>query len=452
MLGAYWLLHYGLRLGFSDTFQIDGAEQVYLSQWLRWDYGNLQPPALTWFFWVLWHVFDPSLWSFVLVRYLMLGLAFWIWYRIACCLFSDLNWRFLASISWLLVGELGWKLHQGSTHTTVLILALLMTFHAICLISESNRRLHYLYLGLGLCLGIFAKYTFAAFVFSAFSAALSLPALRTHVLNPRILLSFLPALTGGLLMLFAMDWSWVVGDGLDRKAVIAWGGLLQGDLSGGFHVLSAVLGFSAPFVLIVILALGSQSLGMPSSVLQKFLNRFFLVVLVELFAFALLFEISEIKVRWMHPLLLLVPFWVMGWMACRSYRLPAQSIMLGVLGLSMLAVLAGQYYKLEGSAALGVGSRPSWPISAAIDGLPKSWHSTESVVCVSDAFVGAQLRVVAPELEYVVGRDIPCQWFVSGAVHSADTFPSIPFGAETSTANRQQTAFTVWIQPGLSGD
>ena len=101
LLGAYWLLHYGMRLGFSDTFQIDGAEQVYLSQWLRWDYGNLQPPALTWFFWALWQVLDPSLWSFVLVRYLMLGLAFWIWYRIACCLFSGLNWRRRSVGCWL---------------------------------------------------------------------------------------------------------------------------------------------------------------------------------------------------------------------------------------------------------------------------------------------------------------------------------------------------------------
>ena len=450
MLCAYWLIHYGLRLLFSDTFQIDGAEQVYLSQWLRWDYGNLQPPALTWFFWALWQLVEPSLWSFVLVRYVMLGLASWIWYRIACCLFSDLNWRFLAAISWLLVGELGWKLHQGSTHTTVLILALLITFHAMCLISETGRRLHYVYLGLGLCLGILAKYTFAGFIFPAVLAALSLPALRKRVLHPHILMSLLPALVTGSVMLFAMGSLLSFGDGLERKAVIAWGGLLAGDYSGASRVIAAVVGFAAPFLVIVVPAIGSQSRGLPPPLLQQFLTRFFFLVFVTLFGFVLLFEVSEMNVRWMHPLLLLVPFWVMGWMAGRSYRLPAQSIIAGIVGLGVLAVLAGQYYKLDGSATSGVGSRPSWPVSAAIDGLPEVWRTTPSAVCVSDAFIGAQLRVAAPELEYVVGRDSSCRWFVSGAVHRADVLAPIPLGAESSTAIKYQTAFTMWLQEVLS--
>ena len=446
LLCAYWLIHFGLRLVLSDTFQIDGAEQVYLSQWLRWDYGNLQPPALTWFFWALWQVIDPSLWSFVLVRYVILGIASWLWYQITCCLFSDLGWRFLAASSWVLVGELGWKLHQGSTHTTVLILALLMTFHAMCLISESGRRSHYAYLGLGLCVGIMAKYTFAGFLLPALFAALSLSALRARVVHPNILFSLLPAIIAGTVVLFSMS-SWLsFGDGLERKAVIALGGLVSGDFAGAGRMIAAVVGFFAPFLVIVIAAIGSQSRGLRTSLMQQFLTRFFTLVFLTLFAFVLLCEVSEMKVRWMHPLLLLGPFWVMGWMAGRLYRLPAQSIIAGIIGISVLTVFVGQYYKLHGSTAFGVGSRPSWPVSAAISGLPKVWRATPSIVCVSDAFIGAQLRVVAPEMKYISGRDSRCQWFVSGAMHRADVVTSVPSDSKSNTAIRNQTAFTIWLE------
>ena len=446
MLGVYWVVHYGLRVFLSDTFQIDGAEQVYLSQWLRWDYGNFQPPALTWFFWCFWKLTDPSLWSFVLVRYLILGLASWIWYRIACLLFADLDWRFLAAISWLLIGELGWKLHQGSTHTTVLILALVMTFHAICLISRADRRVYYAYLGVGLSLGILAKYTFAVFVFPAVISALSLPALRERVLHPGMLLSLVPALITGLIMLYAMGSSPPFGDGLDRKAIVSWGGLLDGDYSGARHVITGVVGFAAPFLVVVIPAVGSHSRHIPAALLQQFLSRFFMLVLLLLVGFVLFFEVSEIKVRWMHPLLLFLPFWVVGWMAGRSYRLPVQSIISGFVGLSVAAVLAGQYYKLQGSTIFGVGSRPSWPVSEAVAGLPETWRTAQSAVCVSDAFVGAQLRSAAPGIEYIAGRDPRCKWFVAGEVHLDGAPASAPPGSQLSTATRHQTAFTLWVE------
>lgn len=50
VLMAYCLVHLAIRLLLSNTFQVDGAEQVVDAQFFQLSYGNFQPPLVTWFF------------------------------------------------------------------------------------------------------------------------------------------------------------------------------------------------------------------------------------------------------------------------------------------------------------------------------------------------------------------------------------------------------------------
>jgi len=137
-LTFYFIGHFFLRISYSSSFQIDGAEQVVLAQSIKWNYGNFQPPLFTWIVNGIWRLVPISVESFVLLRYLILFGVFWLWRIVAIELFKDPARQLFAAISWLLVYDFTWKLHQGSTHTTLMMLALVMSFYAMLKILKNR--------------------------------------------------------------------------------------------------------------------------------------------------------------------------------------------------------------------------------------------------------------------------------------------------------------------------
>lgn len=396
-LAGYLVLHAGMRLLLSDTLQLDDAEQLVQSQQLRLDYGNFQPPFHTWLLWGLWQLIEPQMWVLYLLRYLIIGASLWVWYRVSLLLFDDPRWQLAAASSWLLLPEFAWKLHQGSTHTTLLTLALIMSLHAMVLILRSPQTRHYLYLGLAVGLGMMAKYSYAGFVLPMLLAGLSLPASRARLLRWPMLAALLVAalaMLPALLSLFAADAP--VVDRLQGETSSQAGGLLHGDASLWIEVAKGALAFLAPLWLVYLWLFRVRG-GVSGSdaILRRLLDRYLLLVLLGALLLGLFVGIDHLKARWLHPFLTFVPFW---WLLHAVDRPQSESIWMRLqwvtVGLLVLVVIA-RGWQLLASPYLGKKpSRVTWPVTEALRQLPEPVLRAPALH-VPDTFVAAHLRLQA---------------------------------------------------------
>ncbi len=390
---GYLALHLTLRLLLSDTLQLDDAEQLIQSQTLRLDYGNFQPPFYTWLLWAVFHFTGPQLWVLYVIRYAVIGLSFWLWHRVSRLLFDKPRWIVASATAWLLLGELGWKLHQGSTHTTLLTLALVMSLHAIVLLLREARLGHYLYLGLAVGLGMMAKYSYAGFVVLMLGAALTLPETRARLLRWPMLASLVLALLLMLPALLALFWpETLVSERLQGETRYRLAGLLGGDPGLLREGLRGALGFLAPLWLIY-LGIWRWGRAEAGTVVARLLDRFHLAVLLAFLIAALFVSLDHLKVRWLHPFLLLVPFW---WLV-HARRAPPRRVAWPLLqwvtvALLVLVIVARLWQAL---ATPHIGHKPSrvtWPVNAALRQVPPAVLMAPDL-SVGDTFLGAHLRL-----------------------------------------------------------
>ena len=469
---AYLALHMGMRLLLSDTLQLDDAEQLIQSQELRLDYGNFQPPFYTWVLWAIWQLTAPSMWVLYLIRYAIIGLAFWLWHRVSLQLFEDPRWQVASATSWLLIAQLGWKLHQGSTHTTLLTLALVMSLHAILLVLRRGRLRDYGYLGLAVGLGMMAKYSYAGFVLPMLIAGLAVPEARARLLRWPMLWSLFAAalvMLPALLSLFAPESP--VSARLQGETSYRLGGILAGDFSLLLQWLRAAAGFLAPLWLIYLLIFrvarqggdtasqvpvkqgaagqatpigdrnpqapppaGGGRLGGGRTV-RLLLDRFHLAVLVLLVAVSLFVGVDHLKVRWLHPFLMLVPFWWLLHAAPRRYGWPA--LQWTTLALLVLVVVARLW---QMTATPYVGKKPSrvtWPVTDALRQLPPQVLQAPALAA-TDSFLAAHLRLLTGRTVAVVAGDAPV------APGEALLRPAPPMAPESRAGARSAGRVTAW--------
>ena len=428
-LAAYLLIHMGMRLLLSDTLQLDDAEQLIQSQQWRLDYGNFQPPLYTWFLWALWHLIEPSMWALYVLRYLIIGLAFWLWYRVSCLLFKDPRWIVASATSWLLLDEFGWKLHQGSTHTTLLTLALIMSLHAIVLLLRSPEKRYYLYLGFAVGLGMMAKYSYAGFLLPMLVAALVAKDTRDRLLRWPMLFT----VVGALLIMSPVMWTLLapevaVGEQLHAETRHSEGGLLSADLSLLFAFAKGSLNFLAPLFLIYLTLfrvsfrpeLSSADHGSPvrdyqeaglrsgrgqervtskggqqtADAVRILLDCFHVAGWLSVLVVAVFVGIDDLKVRWLHPFLTLIPFWWLLHAAPNGQRKQTWQVLKWITVALVVLVLVARLWQLLATPYIGKKpSRVTWPVMEALEQVPREvLHASQ--VRVADAFLGGHVRLL----------------------------------------------------------
>ncbi|RMG35321.1 MAG: hypothetical protein D6720_07375, partial [Gammaproteobacteria bacterium] len=364
----------------------------------------------------------PSMLILYLIRYAIIGLTFWLWHRVSLLLFDDPRWQVAAATSWLLIAQLGWKLHQGSTHTTLLTLALVMSLHAIVLILRRGRTRDYLYLGLAVGLGMMAKYSYAGFVLPMLLAGLAASVTRQRLLRWPMLWSLLAAvlvMLPALISLFAPDSP--VTTRLQGQTTYRLGGIVAADFSLLWQWLRGAAGFLAPLWVIYLVVFRSAPQGTDTATwvplppqagggweggrtVRPLLDRFHLVVLVLVVAISLFVGVEHLKARWLHPFLLFVPFW---WLLHARPRPRAWPVLQWTtVTLLVLAVVARLW---QMTATPYVGNKPSrvtWPVMEALRQLPPAVLQAP-VLAASDTFLAAHLRLLTGRPVEVVPPGLP---------------------------------------------
>ena len=406
---AFWLLiylfvHFGLRVFFTDALQVDDVEQLYHSQGFRLDYGNFQPPLYTWILWLLWKFVDPSFAALYLVRYIIIGLSFWLWYRVSLLLFKDVGWQFVAATSWLLLFELGWKLHQGSTHTTLLTLALIGSLHAMVLIVQRGEFRYYAYLAFMMAIGIMSKYSFAGFVVLTLISALLVPQMRERLLSLKMLFSIVVALALSSPVIYSL---FSATQGIDQRLVTEWGGeawvfnLSHLDLAK--DVLRANVAFLVPLVVFV-LGFVIKKTRFTQDAFTQFFTWFFVFYVFLSVAYVVLGLGSEMKQRWLHPFLIFTPFFLI--LLFQQAEQPKRGWRLYQSGLIIFTVLVLLVRVIQsfGSPYLSEKAhRSSWPVLGALRVLPEEVKYSKHL-CFTDHFAKDHFRLINNDADLKAGN------------------------------------------------
>lgn len=361
---AYGLLQGGMRLLMSANLPQDDVTANILAQTLEPGYLPRQPPLYEWLLWTVQRLTGPTLPSFLLIKYGLLTAAFGFLYLAATRIFKDPRWAMLAGLSPLLLYQIGWNLHEGVTHTMVLIACVAASFWAFIRAVEQGRAQDYLLFGLFIGLGMISKWSFAAFVLALLSSAMLQPRLRKTIFNWRILLS-----VGASILVASPAIYWVVAGNQDLAAVygqavapMASESRFKATLIGLGLSIFAPLAFLFPLDVILVAmfprmvrqaalsiraaspwnAIGARDeVDWPRLILHMTLAGFSILMLG-----ALLTGATHYLERYMHPFFLLTPIWLLA-MVERTGNASRKAVILGVvLAAATVSVLPLRFYDL----------------------------------------------------------------------------------------------------------
>lgn len=330
ILLIYVVFHAALRLMISETIEVDHVEQAIFSQTLAWVYGLNQPPLYTWLQWSVNQIAGVSVASFILVKYAFF-LAMWvIYYAIARRVLGKTVWAGVATLSLLLLYQIGWKIHLGVTHTAMVMFACAATLLVVLHLVErggSRSVLDYMLLGLAVGIGMMSKYGYFLFLFALIASAMMQSGVRQVLLDRRALIT-----VGVALMLFsplgiAIADAAFAGQGPQTASSGGFAGYLSGLGPALGQLFLSVLAFLMPMAVVVpALALSALRMKPRISILTsnisggtgtfdrgRLLLHLQLLILGFLLVLVLVGAMTGFKERWMHPFLMFAPILVVLW-------------------------------------------------------------------------------------------------------------------------------------------
>jgi 4-amino-4-deoxy-L-arabinose transferase-like glycosyltransferase len=308
-VAVYLALHVAIRLLAPDSVEHDEAEQLLLAQSLALGYGP-HPPLYTWLQHGAFQLLGVGVPALSTLKHLCLFAVYAATLAAARRVLADPGLAALATGALWLLPQLGWEAHRDLTHSVLATALAAATLWAFLGLVARPRIAGYLGLGVLLGLGTLSKYNFVLFAAAGAAAALSLPAFRGVLRDRRLALTLAVALA-----LAGPHLGWLAAhpDTLADEAAGKLGlGLRSGAgvLGGLWELASATLRLVGPAVLIVLACVPgalrprAEETGPPY---RRLIERLLGLVLAALAAGVVLLGVTEMKARWMLPLLSLVP-------------------------------------------------------------------------------------------------------------------------------------------------
>lgn len=390
----YLLIHFLIRMLFSQTIQMDDAEQIRLAQNLSLGYPIPQPPLYTWITWGLFQLFGTSLFILSLLKYLLIGLTFWLLWLSSIYLFQYQQSRWLSIFAFLLMPSFAWHMHQGFTHTILLGLSIAMTLHAILRMQQHDSNNNYLYLGLALAAGIMAKYSFLLFMIPILLAAFSIQKYRQRLIKYQTLITVavVATITSPHLLWLAQNYQDVF-IAIDQKLLITQNNLFMQKITSLWKFIISAIAFVTPLIVILAIFSGRKLFTSPlknHNISIQLLSRFYIIIITATLLFSLFFTMPHFKVRWFHPIMMLFPLWLLAHI--ETSRPPSKKLLhwMGAITLliSVLIIMI-RIGQLTIGPELGHYSRLNRPIIESLKKLPSFKQST--MLVTDDDFLGAHL-------------------------------------------------------------
>ncbi len=396
---CYLITHTFIRLFFSQTIQLDDAEQIRHAQHLALGYPIPQPPLYSWILWVLFKIFGTSLATITLLKYCLIGLTFWFTWLTARELFKHNETIILATTSFLLMPSFAWHMHQGFTHTILLGLALSMSIYFVTRIIRSPTPQHYLLLGISLGIGLMAKYSFVIFLVAMTLSMLFSNHYKKILLNRKILLTLLTTI-----VIIGPHLWWL----MDQNITHSVQGKLQVTSSSGItdriSSLISFLGNAVAFVtpLILFYLISFRSLLHPIKIRLnhhnshlELLNYFHAIMLITPVVLSIFLSMPDFKIRWFHPIMMLTPLWLL--LLTENHKdylqMSVRPIVYGT-AIVTIAIIAIRILQVTAGPELGHHSRLNRPIMETLEQVQTP--SSNTLLITEDSFLGAHLLTHYP--------------------------------------------------------
>ncbi|MGD1935541.1 MAG: glycosyltransferase family 39 protein [Candidatus Phaeomarinobacter sp.] len=330
MVGAavYMLAHMLVRLPFSDVIAVDWVGETVYAQTLDWGQTPKYPPLPAWALWLVHQVTGPGVLSTLVVKYAVLWAAFVAYFSASRRVLAHDGWAVLATLSLLLLFQVAWNAHEGVTHTIFLTLAAPLTLLAILRARDAKTSgegvAAYALVGLAVAIGALSKQAYFAGLAALVLAMLLQPGYRRVLLSCQILISGVVAAA-----LAGPHYVWALTSGFDfggaASATLARPGLdsvTAQVLSGLWSSIRAPLLFLSPLVPLALLlmprAFAPRNLAHPGTHGVAGADPVRLVRDTLLFGVAVLIVpvlvagVAHYGERWMHPLMLLGPIYLVA--------------------------------------------------------------------------------------------------------------------------------------------
>jgi 4-amino-4-deoxy-L-arabinose transferase-like glycosyltransferase len=411
---AYFAVQAVIRIAVSPELGMDDAELVLLTRSWDWGYGS-QPPLYTWLQAAVFAVTGESQAGVILLKNALLAATYIFVHRTALRVLGDPASALAAAAGLLFLPQIAWESQRALSHTVLAVAvssALLLV--AVRLLEERRTR-DYVMLGVLIAAGLLSKFNVVYLIAALAAAALTLPPGRAALGDRRILATLAIAA-----VLLAPTAAWMAAN---REAVthrVTKFGLGAGDGPlasiamglGDFAV--ATIAFLALLVVVVAGAGFRAGPGAPRpsspafALLARALGLGLLIVLATVVASGA----TNVKDRWLQPVLFFAPIVVVGLL---SPRLPSARLAL-IARLAALAALAVMV-ALPARVMLSVRDKvpvENKPYGAFADQIRATFGFEAGTIIAADYATGGNLALRFPEASALIpeyGRlDVPTPW------------------------------------------
>ena len=397
-VAVYLALHVAIRLLAPDSVEHDEAEQLLLAQSLALGYGP-HPPLYTWLQHGALRLLGVGVPALSVLKHLCLFAVYAASFAAARRALADPGLAALATGALWLLPQLGWEAHRDLTHSVLATALAAATLWAFLGLVARPRTAGYLGLGVLLGLGTLSKYNFVVFAAAGAGAAWSLPAFRGVLRDRRILLALAVALA-----LAGPHLGWLAAhpDTLTLEATGKLGLRPRsgaGVLYGLWELASATLRLVGPAILIVLAcvpgALRPRAEG-PGLPYRRLVERLLGLVLTALAAGVVLLGVTEMKARWMLPLLGLVPLALVLRVEAAAPPPGRRRLLAAIVVGAAVASLALRFTEVGLGPWLGRPSRLHTPVAALVGELRAAGFRGGTIVA-DDKGLGGNLRLHFPE-------------------------------------------------------
>jgi 4-amino-4-deoxy-L-arabinose transferase-like glycosyltransferase len=391
-----------LRLFFSQTLQVDDAEQIRHAQYLLLGYPIPQPPLYSWLSWGMFQIFGTGLLALTLLKYTIISLTFWFTWLVSGQLFQHLQTRHIATFSYLLMPSFAWHMHQGFTNTILLGLGIILSLHALLSLQKNISIKNYLYFGFSLGVGLMAKYSFLLFMVPLLLSATTITSFKKIFINQKILLSI-----GVFILVIGPHAHWLTQHyqeiflSIDQKLEVTSNNLLLDRIKSAGRFIGTAIAFVIPFSLIFFMTSWREIFNIDkknkvndSSLL---LGRFYLIIITSVFLLAFFVSMPHFKVRWFHPIMMIFPLWMLT--RIERQMLLSRSIMrwfTSIVAIFAVSILLIRIVQVSIGPDLGQYGRLNRPIVESLERIPGEVIKN-SILTTRDGFLGAHLLSLYPK-------------------------------------------------------
>ena len=403
-LGVYVVAHFALKLWASPNIGTDDVQAALAAQSWAWGYEPRNPPLPTWLLMGFYSVFGVTTAAHAALRYTLYFALFGFAYLCGRRVLETPGLAELSALSLVLLLMFGWTAHNAFSHTLALAAAQFAALWSYLRLVQRRQIGDYALFGLCAALGLLVKYNFLLFLLPLLMASLFVAPARRALTSWRPLVSALVAAS-----VLAPHALWLLHVDHDFGQTLA-ATTRVGHVSGYLANVAAGLGN-------LVVSLGGESA--PLWIVAPFLfwplwrikaepapeHRLLWLVLALSLAAPVLFVVAaqatDIKARYLAPILLQAPLALFAWLDTRSPSPRALKLHTGAA--AAMAVLA--FVVLAGQALFyNSHCRRCWlemPIPALSQRLRENGFEAGTIVA-AEWHVGGTLRLHFPRAAVLV--------------------------------------------------